>query len=143
MSILFCRWPVVLIRSTHRFVDRDMLMRYHWGTAVGHVYTHQQECANEGVLWSGSRDEPEDSEDPEPSDQTVTEEFRYRNHIANADFVNGGPGSGTDGSGSDSSDEDWEPESDVSQSNDELDNDSEASDLLEMYGDDCSDDGYE
>jgi hypothetical protein len=23
-----------------RFVDRDMVMRYHWGLAVGHVYTH-------------------------------------------------------------------------------------------------------
>jgi hypothetical protein len=25
-----------------RFVDRDMVMRYHWGLAVGHVYTHGQ-----------------------------------------------------------------------------------------------------
>jgi hypothetical protein len=23
-----------------RFADRDMLMRYHWGIAVGHAYTH-------------------------------------------------------------------------------------------------------
>jgi len=26
--------------TTLRFVDRDMVMRYHWGMAVGHVYTH-------------------------------------------------------------------------------------------------------
>ena len=25
-----------------RFVDRDMVMRYHWGLGVGHVYTHNQ-----------------------------------------------------------------------------------------------------
>jgi len=29
----------------HRFVDRDMIMRYHWGLAVGHVYTHGQTAA--------------------------------------------------------------------------------------------------
>jgi hypothetical protein len=23
-----------------RFVDRDMVMRYHWGLAIGHTYTH-------------------------------------------------------------------------------------------------------
>lgn len=23
------------------FVDRDMVMRYHWGLAVGHIYGHQ------------------------------------------------------------------------------------------------------
>ena len=25
-----------------RFVDRDMLMRYHWGLGVGHIYSHGQ-----------------------------------------------------------------------------------------------------
>lgn len=24
----------------NRFVDRDMLMRYHWGLGVGHVHSH-------------------------------------------------------------------------------------------------------
>jgi|ERR1700722_1837797 len=24
----------------YRFLDRDMVMRYHWGVAVGHLYTH-------------------------------------------------------------------------------------------------------
>lgn len=24
----------------HRFVDRDMVMRYHWGLGVGHIYSH-------------------------------------------------------------------------------------------------------
>jgi hypothetical protein len=26
-----------------RFVDRDMVMRYHWGLAVGHTYAHEAE----------------------------------------------------------------------------------------------------
>jgi hypothetical protein len=26
-------------------------MRYHWGLAVGHVYTHNQQCTHAGVLW--------------------------------------------------------------------------------------------
>lgn len=25
----------------YSFADRDMLMRYHWGLAVGHVYSHR------------------------------------------------------------------------------------------------------
>jgi hypothetical protein len=25
-----------------RFVDRDMVMRFHWGIAIGHLYTHDQ-----------------------------------------------------------------------------------------------------
>jgi hypothetical protein len=24
----------------HRFVDWDMVMRYHWGLGIGHVYSH-------------------------------------------------------------------------------------------------------
>jgi hypothetical protein len=34
-----CNAELTFITS---FVDRDMLMRYHWGLAVGHVYTHQR-----------------------------------------------------------------------------------------------------
>ncbi|KAG6904490.1 hypothetical protein DXG01_009497 [Tephrocybe rancida] len=29
-----------LFYYVNRFVDRDMLMRYHWGLGVGHVYSH-------------------------------------------------------------------------------------------------------
>jgi hypothetical protein len=32
----------ILTPQFYRFVDRDMIMRYHWGLAVGHVYTHGQ-----------------------------------------------------------------------------------------------------
>jgi hypothetical protein len=30
----FCSYAVL------RFADRDMMMRYHWGFAIGHIYTH-------------------------------------------------------------------------------------------------------
>lgn len=34
-----------------RFVDRDMVMRYHWGLAVGHVHTHHQQSSHPGMTW--------------------------------------------------------------------------------------------
>ena len=30
-----------LIKYETRFVDRDMVVRYHWGIGVGHTYSHQ------------------------------------------------------------------------------------------------------
>jgi hypothetical protein len=46
-----------------RFVDRDMLMRYHWGLAVGHVYMHNHllEASANGV--SPTANVAEDGED--------------------------------------------------------------------------------
>ena len=32
----------------HRFVDRDMVMRYHWGLGVGHVYSHHSGSGSYG-----------------------------------------------------------------------------------------------
>lgn len=29
-----------MLTTVPRFVDRDMVMHYHWGLVVGHVYTH-------------------------------------------------------------------------------------------------------
>ena len=35
----------------YRFVDRDMFMRYEWGLAVGHTYTHKNAAvANQNIL---------------------------------------------------------------------------------------------
>jgi hypothetical protein len=31
---------MTLIPTDDRFVDRDMIMRYHWGLAIGHTYMH-------------------------------------------------------------------------------------------------------
>jgi hypothetical protein len=113
-------------------------MRYHWGHAVGHVYAHQQQCTNAGVIWSDtnhSRGDPEELS--EPSNQTATEELHELRHMDRVDF---GPGSGTDGSDSDSEDEDWKPsDTDDNQSSD----DEYLLDIDEMYGEGGLDDGYE
>ncbi|RXW14632.1 hypothetical protein EST38_g11221 [Candolleomyces aberdarensis] len=65
----------------NRFVDRDMMMRYHWGLGVGHRYSHQDapEVANEpdsdGDVTSNKleevgdydlSDDPKEDEDEEP-----------------------------------------------------------------------------
>lgn len=34
--------PYTLHPSICRFVDRDMLMRYHWGLGIGHTYSHAE-----------------------------------------------------------------------------------------------------
>ena len=42
-------WPLIFndTRLTGlRFVDRDMVVRYHWGLGIGHVYSHGQGTAN-------------------------------------------------------------------------------------------------
>lgn len=37
-----------------RFVDRDMIMRYHWGLGVGHVYAHDQTPSRAVTIFSES-----------------------------------------------------------------------------------------
>jgi len=108
-----------------------MLMRYHWGLAVGHIYTHQQQCTDAGVAWSNA-DQcfpfADDIEELQP-DQMATEEH-----------INLNPG--TDDSGSDSDDDDWIP----SDTDESLSSDSDRESLQDvdgMYGDYCSDDEYE
>jgi hypothetical protein len=113
-------------------------MRYHWGLAVGHVYTHRHECTNEGVSWPGINeyeclDSPDEERGPPDQDQMMEEPNQ-------TDHVDVDLGSGTDGSGSDSDDEDWSPsEEDESQSSD----DEYLADIDDMYGEGGSDDGYE
>ena len=34
-----------LLTIMQRFVDHDMLMRYHWGLGVGHAYSHVRNCS--------------------------------------------------------------------------------------------------
>jgi len=36
-----------------RFVDRDMIMRYHWGLAVGHTYSHGANTTTSTTVQSG------------------------------------------------------------------------------------------
>jgi hypothetical protein len=102
-----------------------MLMRFHWGLAAGHTYTHQQPCTDTAVIW--------DSSNPSTSEDIPINQMTKEDNLV-------GPGSGTDGSGSESDDEDYEPsDQDENQSSDE--DDEEWLDLDDMYGQEDSDDG--
>jgi hypothetical protein len=48
-----------------RFVDRDMLMRFHWGLAVGHVYTHDTRVSDPSVVWTSNGELPEADDPPQ------------------------------------------------------------------------------
>jgi hypothetical protein len=131
IGMLALHLPLFLTQNFSSFVDRDMLMRFHWGLSVGHVYTHQQLCTNAAVAWSESESRSNQSsqsrnvpEGPESLDQMGME-----NDI--------GSGTGTDGSGSESEDSDYKPsEGEEAESSDDED-DSDDEHLLdneEMYG---------
>lgn len=91
-----------------RFVDRDMLMRYHWGLSVGHVYSHsdqlhgeetrdENQCPTQGVEHAmpadRSRDEPSAMEGcsiygevigPDPAHKPIDETPDHANEPAYA-----------------------------------------------------------
>ncbi|RXW14335.1 hypothetical protein EST38_g11521 [Candolleomyces aberdarensis] len=55
----------------NRFVDRDMLMRYHWGLGVGHRYSHQdapEELGEPGLDGNGSTNEENEESGDDNSD---------------------------------------------------------------------------
>jgi len=130
IGMLALHLPLFLTQNFVSFVDRDMLMRFHWGLGVGHVYTHQQLCTDAAMVWNESECRPKQSSRPEPSNQMGMEE----------DI---GSGTGTDDSGSESDDSDYKPsEGDEAESGDDED-DSDSEHLLdneEMYGQHDSDD---
>ena len=111
-----------------------MIMRFHWGLGVGHVYTHQQHCANAAVVWcnpesDSNRGDPSEN-DPDGPEQTGD---------------NVGSDAGTDGSVSESDDGDYEPsEGDGDDESSNEDSDEYLLDMDEMFGfhsdDDLSED---
>ncbi len=128
-----------------------MLMRFHWGLAVGHVYAHRQSCTNVGVIWGDTnqrfRSGAIHKKNPEPPELTTTtttqEDLHEPGDLGDVDV---GPDSGTDGSGSesDASDSDYRPsDGEDDQSSDENE-DEDWLDVDEMYGQgDSDDDSYE
>jgi len=57
-----------------RFVDRDMLMRYHWGLGVGHIYSHVQRANGPSAptdTQTTSTAADEDSVNEEPPDDDI------------------------------------------------------------------------
>lgn len=64
-----------------RFVDRDMLMHFHFGLGVGHVYSHkrtlQTESPHRGVVGQDDSEVNENYEEDEEEDSSSEEEDGY------------------------------------------------------------------
>jgi hypothetical protein len=104
------------------FVDRDMVMRYHWGLSVGHIYGHECAQARESqkgatTTWypnlhnTGREDDPEIDGAEDNTDASDDEDF--------------GSDSGINSDSSDTGDFD----------DDEVHGDAELLEMDEMYGD--------
>jgi len=68
-----------------RLVDRDMLMCYHWGLGVGHIYSHGQRtpsASTDTQTISTAVDEDSVSEEPDNDNASDTEnpELGFGNH---------------------------------------------------------------
>lgn len=126
-----CKHSTLLIGTiVCRFVDRDMLMRYHWGLGIGHYYSHvpegldgpEQDDTSDGI--NIGFDDLENDFDPDvldweqPADSDTSNGLLYE---VSEDI--------TEGMDSDSSLEDDEGE-------DLDDEDSDWDEMYEMYGSD-------
>ncbi|KAG2090034.1 uncharacterized protein F5147DRAFT_586925 [Suillus discolor] len=60
----------------NRFVDRDMLMRFHFGLGVGHVYSHCH-AMQAGLQQSDTPSHPFLTDIEEPADNMEVDEFEY------------------------------------------------------------------
>ena len=123
-----------------------MLMWFHWGLAVGHIYTHQQQCSDAGVVWGNTNQTFESRNIPEEGGEVSDHREDDVGEPSNMDHTNQRSGSHTDGSGSESDNEDYEPsdEDDDESSNLGEDEDSEWLDIDEMHGhEELDDDFYE
>lgn len=134
-----------------RFVDRDMVMRYHWGLAIGHVYTHRQRSTHAGVSWPGidvysKRRTATPPVDPQ-IEPRLEKEQREGNGESMVDIDGNGGENGGDGDGSEDddkvqddigTDDEWEDEDGWTESDGDDDsewsNERDLLDLDEMYG---------
>ena len=115
-----------------------MLMRFHWGHAVGHVYTQQQQCTNAGLIWADT--------DQSARSRDIFIEGDLSDQIEDLDNPtrtehDSGLDSHTDGSGNsdDDNDDDYEPADEDDHSSSDEDG-LECLGLDEMYGQGGSDD---
>ena len=102
-----------------------MLMWFHWGLGVGHIYTHHQSCTSAAVVChfkSESNQGFRSRNVPDGPDELL-EQMRMEKDVAS--------GTGTDGSGSDSGDDDYEPSEEDDENSD--DDGEELLDMDEMY----------
>jgi hypothetical protein len=94
-----------------RFADRDLMMRFHWGLAVGHAYTHDSTLAEAITATEECPDEVPDTEGSRPNAQVDVpslelSEFSLNEH-ENHNW--------------DSSEEEGEPVSDIDDETSDLD----------------------
>lgn len=124
-----------------------MLMRYHWGLGVGHVYAHQQQSTHAGVLWPGVSDHVQRSGDTEKEHTTNScsddNDPERGSSVAQAADIGFGSGSESGGEGPDEQDEEIESDGgNTSRCSDEEDSDLDRNDIDEMYrdaDDECDD----
>ncbi|RDB21901.1 hypothetical protein Hypma_011139 [Hypsizygus marmoreus] len=80
----------------NRFVDRDMLMRYHWGMGIGHTYCHLKDAGlsqeNSGLNSSpqGHEEERTEEEAVEEATGNVPEGYHSHVHDSDSDSSDGG-----------------------------------------------------
>jgi hypothetical protein len=160
------RWALLLAR--HRapkilrqdsFADRDMVMRYYWGHAVGHTYTHRTigtrawtACSPCVERQGGSSHLTKSTQDPPALGKQGLKE---RRHVGGSNYDGGGGGENDDeNDNSDNSDGDGDDSNDNNNNNDddgyddngtsdgegldavdeESESDEEAAARYEMYG---------
>ena len=65
-SVQFPHFMLAEVTAVSSFVDRDMVMRYHWGLAIGHIYTHNrsQYSRKNPAASPANADTPLDSDEP-------------------------------------------------------------------------------
>jgi hypothetical protein len=116
-----------------------MLMRFHWGLAVGHTYTHQQPSTNAGFIWADT-DQSTRSRDIFTGGELLDQIEDLDNPTCTE--RDSGFDSHTDGSGdSDTDDDDYDPADEDDHSSSDED-DLECLGLDEMYGEGGLDDEY-
>jgi hypothetical protein len=82
-----CAIALIDIDPPNRFVDRDMLMRYHWGLGVGHVYSHGQRAFATSTTTS-TEDVNRDSATEMHSTDEAIPEVHEEDHDGSSDAEN-------------------------------------------------------
>jgi len=62
-------------------------MRYHWGLAVGHVYTHHRQCTQAGVLWPTRNHNFQQTADSEVTPSTSGDSDRNSDSGSNGEYL--------------------------------------------------------
>ena len=101
------------------FVDRDMLMRYHWGLGVGHTYAHGTTSTGLPFRSTSQRSQPLHSR---------RHDVEGYNYLSGDEIDEGGDADNTE------TEQDFEQDSECGESHSEEDSESILGDLADMYG---------